>query len=266
VGQTVLESAEAASRIVGKLFTSEGRVEIVNAFTEAWGVIKAGRPTIADALVADIGMAFKLGSDWIELKIGVAFDKFTAGLPSMWDLLKMTISDMIFTQINFLRSMLVSIIANLSAALAVVMAPIMKRFGTEEQKKFYGASYSDRVAMMTERMNEGTPGFQTNLGAMMEGGKLNAEIRRQQLENFGFGGQFKTPGVLGKTGAEAFSPLANMATSEGVKKMEQLPEDLREMKILLTDRLAKISTEELQRQMSTMNQHLSVIAAAYNTP
>jgi hypothetical protein len=45
----------------------------VEAFTAAWGVIKAGWPTIATSLYADMGTIFTWAGNWLELKIGQGF-------------------------------------------------------------------------------------------------------------------------------------------------------------------------------------------------
>jgi len=105
-GQTVVDTAAQVANAFGKLFSGEGRDELVKGISGAWNVIKGGIPSIMTGVVVDLRNAGKWMGDYIEISIGRALD-FSMGGFTIGNLIAMAIENALTVQINTLRTILV---------------------------------------------------------------------------------------------------------------------------------------------------------------
>lgn len=109
-GQTVVNTAEAVANAFGRLFTGEGRDELVKGISGAWNVITSGMPAIMTGIVTDLRNAGKWMGDYIEISIGRALD-FSAGGLTIGNLIAVAIEGAILSQLNNLRTIFIEVMA-----------------------------------------------------------------------------------------------------------------------------------------------------------
>ena len=109
-GQTVVNTAESVANAFGRLFTGEGRDQLIQGISGAWNVIKNGIPSIMTGIVTDLRNTGKWMGDYIELSIGRALD-FSVGGLTIGNLIAMGIEKTVLGGLNLLRIILVEAMA-----------------------------------------------------------------------------------------------------------------------------------------------------------